>query len=499
MDQSQASQTVLEHAKIMTDIYDRMAAVHDIKLHEGQIKVARLFFNENKRIIQCQWGRNGGKTTVVIFIAVVYALLNPNSEVYIICPEKLQGKKIYFNSGRLPNFAPPEYVKSVMTTDLRVLFNNGSSITVDGCENYNGLRGIKPHLVIYDEFQDHNREFDIEVMRPNLLAKRSCLLVMGTPPKRDCYYVEFRKRLLEEIASGDNTRDYIELPCWYNPIMDMEELEKVKKQLIKSGDEKVWLREYEAKLVFGGEGAVFPHFNENIHVRPHSLLTKIVEAERDRLQWFCISDPGTSSVFATLFGAYNPARSQLFLFDEIYEKDRLKTATTIIWPRIRKMQQELYPNVGRSKWRNYYDEAEAWFANEIQVNYGVSVTPTSKQTQDIEQDISRLKTLMLSENSLLISDRCRWLIWEILNYVTDEHDCLPKDHDHLIDCLRYMLHACSYKLIHTEPLKETVVIRSDNSTFTDEKKRVYTLDQKYQDWADQVIAESLGFYDRNYH
>ena len=79
-------------------------------------------------------------------------------------------------------------------------------------------------------------------MAPNLVAKRAALVVIGTPPRRETYYVEFRAQLLQEIADGDDSRTYYEFPTFINPTIDREELEKIRIRLYKAGDEKIWLR-----------------------------------------------------------------------------------------------------------------------------------------------------------------------------------------------------------------------------------------------------------------
>ncbi len=165
------------HAEIMNAVYDRLNNVHKKPLHSAQIQLAKDYFIRGITTIQSQWGRNGGKTESALFIATVACLLNDNFWVMIICPELKQGKKIYWTSKRLQNYPPPKYVAEKATTDLRLEFVNGSVITIEGCENYDALRGVKPNLVIYDEFQDHSKEFHLEVMQPNLLGKASGLII----------------------------------------------------------------------------------------------------------------------------------------------------------------------------------------------------------------------------------------------------------------------------------------------------------------------------------
>lgn len=473
-------------------IFDRINNIHKRPLHEGQIQMSKAFFEDKKRVIFSQWGRSGAKTESNIFIATTFAILNPFTETYIVCPQIKQAKKIYWLPKRLQNYAPPQYLDGApRESELRLCFTNGSTVILDGCENYEALRGIKPHLVIYDEFQDHSKEFDEEVMQPTLMGRGASLIVTGTPPKsRDAYFVEFRQRLLDEIASGDNTRMYLELPSWMNPSLDRAELEKKKIALFKSGDEAVWYREYEGKLIFGGEGSVFPSWEPKKHVLRHDIIMPLLERDKSKLKWITACDPGTNSCFAVLFCAYNPYTSQLYVLDEIYEKDRKLTDSKSIWERIKLKEQALYPGHPPRTFKRVYDEAAAWFAREISANYGEGMVPTHKAHRSIDQDISLIKTMMAEDGLIYISDRCHWLRWEIESYVTDEKGELPEKNDHLLDCLRYGMNLVNCKIIERADSKQVIDVRTE-AAFLKHNKVMIQKESMNEDWTETVMDASL--------
>jgi len=475
---------VERHAKIMNAMYDRMNNIHKRPLHEGQVQLAKDYFNRGMRVIMSQWGRSAGKTESGLFIACVAAMLNDNFIIYIITPERKQGREIYCASKRLPNYPPPEYVKDFNMTESRLNFNNGSFICVDGCENYNSHRGLKPNLVIYDEFQHHNREFHLEVMAPNLLAKQSSLIIYGTPPKaRSAYYVEFWELLQKQIKEEEYpTRAYYEFKTEINPTIDKNELNRTRKDLIESDNEVIWYREYEGKLAFGGEDIVFPKWNPKNHCRSHKVLMSYLDHDKHKLKWFTICDPGTSSCFAVLFAVYNPYTQQIFILDEIYEKDRARTDTRQIWERIKKKEEELYPNAPPKTWRRIYDEAAAWFQREVQANYKICLTPTQKFQSNEENDISRIKMLMANSGSLNVSDRCYWLRWELEAFITDEAGHYPDKHNHLIDCFKYLMNGSSWRLIEKG---EADIMQGEVQIAPQ------VTDVKIEDWADNVVENSL--------
>lgn len=473
------------HADIMSKIYDRINYVHKKPLHKGQIQLAKDYFNRGMRVIMSQWGRNGGKTECALFIATVASLLNDNFITYIITPERKQGKEIYWASKRLQNYPPPEFVQSHKDTDIRTVFNNNSFICVDGCENYNAHRGLKPNLVIYDEFQQHSKEFHLEVMAPNLLGKNSSLIIFGTPPKqRSAFYIEFRDTLLKQIKDEDFTRSYYEFPTSINPAVDRDELAKIRKELISSNNEAIWYREYEGKLAFGGEDIVFPKWNPVVHCRTHRVAVSYVEADRQKMKWFTICDPGTSSCFAVLFAAYNPKTQQMFLLDEIYEKDRKRTDTRSIWERILKKEQELFPGAPEKTWRRIYDEAAAWFGREVSANFHVGMIPTQKQKTSEETEISKIKMIMNHPGALIVSDRCYWLRWEIESFITDEEGRYIDKNNHLLDCVKYLMQASGWKTL--EKGEEDLV---NNFNVPVEARKPSTIEP--ETWADNAVENSL--------
>lgn len=372
---------------------------------------------------------------------------------------------------RLQRYGPHQYVKEARDSELRLVFNNGSYIVLDGCENYDPLRGIKPNLVIYDEFQHHTKHFDEEVMQPNLASGSVSLVVMGTPPKRVCYYTEFRDFHLDKIRRGDTSRFYVELPSEANPKLDKAWLAGKKQDLIEKGRYNVWLREYEGKLVLDTEAAIFPFFDIDKHGQEKEELKRILERDKRRLNYFTVFDPGTATVFAALFCAYNPYSGQVFILDEIYAKDRQDMTARAIWQKAMSIQS--YWLDESSKWLNYYDEAATWFLNEVTDLYRNSpdfsgLIPTHKQrakTLRAESDgragESIIDSLMLEPKKFTVSLDCENFLWELDNYVKDEDGNYPRTHDHLIDCLYYFIQNCNIEL----SLKPDTIARDDEFEF----------------------------------
>lgn len=460
--------------------------------HEGQFPLLRAFFSDRKKIIMAQCGRSAGKTEQNLYIAWRYGLTNPGSEIYIICPEIKQAKKIYWMPKRLQYYGPQRYVKEHRDSELRTVLYNESYIVLDGCENYDAARGIKPNLVFYDEFQHHTQFFDEEVMQPNLSSGKVHLVVTGTPPKRVCYYTEFRDYHLQAIAKGDESRFYVEMHSDVNPSLDKAWLAKKREELIDRGKENVWLREYEGKLVLDTESAIFPYFSRE-HIYPRRLIEESLARDKKKLQWYAIFDPGTSTCFAALFIAYNPYTAQVYLLDEIYALEKHEMTATSVWTKASQIKSRW--GVEADDWMNYYDEAAAWFANEIRDIYGAALFPTQKMRAVRVDDEGRagesvLNTLMAKANHFYVCDDCEKFVWEMDNYVKNEQGKYPKNHDHLVDCLMYFTQNSGLQANFIPDVAAEELGR--------ERKRIKTIDELYRDVkAKNNLTESLDvdYYD----
>jgi len=434
------------YQQVLYQLHTHLKAVDRLP-HPDQGATLRALFQEGKKVIQGQAGRSFGKTELVCYLTWRFALTNPGTETYIICPEIKQAKKIYWYPNRIQNYGPRMFVAEEWESKLQLIFKNGSHIILDGCENYDGLRGIKPKLVIYDEFQHHTKFFDEEVMQPNLSFGDVALIVFGTPPKRDCYYVEFRNTVLEKIAQGNSRYAYFELPTEANPRVDKAWLAEKKADLFAKGKQNIWYREYEGKLLFDTESAIFPMFDKTRHCKPREWIEKRLERDKSKLQYLCVFDPGTATCFAVRFYAINPYTSEMYLLDEIYETRREYARAIDVWNRANEIKERW--NDDLSAWTNIYDEAALWFANEVLGEYpdmDGALLPTHKQRksaltgEDGRPGESIIMSMMLpkgAEQLFFVNDECEKFVWEIENYVKDELGRYPKTNDHLCDTLFY--------------------------------------------------------------
>jgi hypothetical protein len=219
----------------------------------------------------------------------------------------------------------------------------------------------------------------------------------------------------------------------------------------------------------------------------HEMLEAVrTRSDRDTIQKNRFRDPGTVTCFGVLIAAINPYSKEIYILDEIYETDQRETSTRKIYPRSEAKALELYPGSNiHDDFIKTADEAAAWYMNEVMDQFGVYFSPTSKNHNKKEDGISLIKDIMLF-NLIQISDRCTNLAIEIDKYALDDRGNIPKKHDHLIDCLRYLLAAAHYNM---HEMLEAVRTRSDRDTIQKNRFRDPGEDEEPKDWMANVFKD----------
>lgn len=474
--------------------------------HAGQLVAGKKLINSDVSTLFIQCGRKWGKTDFAVYLLWRHALLNPGSTCYYITPELSHGREIIWNNNRLLYFGRErdeygrflpgggdslaKYIKGKPNNvDSRIVLTNKSSIKIVGSENWAAANGLTPDFVVYDEFKVFHRAFHNE-MNPNRIVRKAPLVIIGTPPKpgdrNKEQYIEFAQECIERKDAM-----HIEASSYDNPYIPVEETDREIEKLRLRGEEDVVQREYYGKIVTGGASAIFPMISKEKHIQAHSDIIRDLGRDIKKLEWYCITDPGTTTCFATLIAAIHPYNRQMYILDEVYEKDQQRTSSREIYPRLEKIMMELhkYGDI-EEDWIKIYDEAAAWFSTEIMNQFGIYFSPTQKHLNKKENGLSLIKDLLIHD-LVVISDRCKNLFWEMENYAKDDKGNIPKKHDHLIDCFRYLMAAANY---HMNEIPEIVRKKSDYD------RRAYSLKEEAEDWEMERdwtvnLTKNWGIYD----
>jgi len=431
-------QNLSHYTKIINGLHKNWSA------HPGQVRVGKALFNDGAKDIFVEAGRNWGKTELVSYCLWRYANMYPGSENYYFSPFMKQSREILWASKRLQRFGPKEWITKINDQETRIRFTNESFIKLDGSDNVDAYRGVKPRgLIIFDEFKDFRPEF-YEAFDPNRVAHNIPIIIIGTPPDRECQFLEIAK----EFRESPN-KSYFHAPTSENPYIDKSWLENKRQTYIDRGEEDVWQREYLANYVPGGISKIFPMLNRT-HVMKHEDLMGEIKPDMKKLHYYLAADPAAATTFAIIFAAINPYTKKIYILDEIYESDQQKMSVDQIGRRFLEKREELW---SRGEWMQVYDEAATWFKNEMFDRYEEFFQPTQKALNKKDNGLSLIKDILLG-NHIVISDRCVNLYKELDNYYKDKTGKIPKLNDHGIDDLRYILGAAYYELNPSFEYKE---------------------------------------------
>lgn len=436
----------------------RLEQLHRNKdFHPKQKEVIKAIFEKGYKRIFIRKGRKGGGTQTLLYPLVRMAGCFDNMACYIIGPQYNLQKEIVWANNRLRNFIPKEWPVRFKEQEARAVFGNGSFIKVQGADNYKSMVGIEGDVFIFDELKDHDPRA-YQNCYPNVASRDAIWIVCGAPPnnKSNFYYK------LEEQIKNDPDWFFIHWSTWDNAEFlpgGREWIQNEKEAYYRNGNQDIWEVEWEARYFFGGKRTVFSDLRtdgQDSHVVPTDVLLSMVDRDKSKLQWIQVFDPGFATCFAVAFLAYNPYTSEVFLLDEIYETNRSKLSVNDIWPRVQEKELALYPN---GKWRRIYDSAAPGFPNEVKARWGrhFSFSPTYKEKDD-EDKFCRIINGAFATNRFWIASRCVNAVYEMENYLTDEHGNYPKKEDHLIDCCRYGFKAINYSYNEKQ---YDVIIRPD--------------------------------------
>lgn len=496
--------------------------------HAGQAPIAFALFRSRLRYVFLQCGRKMGKTDFAIYCMIMYAILFPNSQIYYIADTMKHGAELIWENGRLPNFflkpkrlrsesneefnarkewgryLHDKYVLKSTNDDYRMQFKNGSFIKIDGSEQYSNADGIEPDFLVYDEFKHHDPRYHIAA-EPNLRVKKAPLLILGTPPEETGTYYEKIANQFKKLSYAK----HFKRPSYMNPVLyplgknDPEFLEEYNKYL--PDDEDVALRELMAEIVVSGSKSLFPSLESpsvdpetdlpvvgeyTRHWRPYNELIAEIQNNPKDWEFHSVFDPGSATCFGVLFGAMNRYTKEVVILDNIYEKVVNRMSTMVIYPESLNIMKSINPML--TEWQQTYDNAAKWFSNEVQYNFeDMSLTPCDKDLKNKENKLGQIKD-MLRLGKLILSDKCWWLLWEMIHYRKDEKGKIPKANDHLIDCLRYLLNAMGYDF--DEMYKEANPVR-DSRGFTQEPSIKYDYRKSEHEEALWMPEEEFEDYD----
>jgi hypothetical protein len=409
------------------------------RYNAAQQQLHEAIYTKKKKRVVLVWGRKTGKTEGFIQIALEHTAPLPYRSGYLIGPTRKQQTEILWRNRRIHNAIPADVPHKPLETDFRMMVGVESFLKVDGSEEFASYRGTEYDIMVQDEGQDSDPRF-YDASYPNLAARDGLLLTAGTIHSNPQNWFNLK---VQDEWMHDPDVEVIFAPTWVNAKnlaggKGEEWLKREKEKYYKAGDGPQWEREYEARFVFGGRRSVFPTYNLRVRRKPLDVIEAEIQRDRRVLKFIEIADP-SQSCFGVLFMAINPYTKYVYVLDEIYERDRSKTSVGSIWTRILEIEAKhkiIEP-------LRVYDEAAAWFENEMATQIEVGWVPSQKQSKSKEDNISLTKDI-LEARLLTVNEECSHFDAEMIGYEYDENSVIIKKNDHLVDGFFYGLSVYGY-------------------------------------------------------
>lgn len=203
------------------------------------------------RLVVWCWARRGGKDFTAFCYAIKKMVEKPIN-VVIVWPTKKQGYDNFWtaidNDGRKVLDQIPSSIVANQTnspTDMRIIFKNGSSLTLLGATDPDALRGANAKLYIFSEFVDIDSAV-YEVIRPVVAVNGGQIIIQSTPKVDGVSGGTFKimfDRAMRLMKAGDRTQfaSLITADEYLTP----EILEDLRQEAIsKYGNDFFWRQEY---------------------------------------------------------------------------------------------------------------------------------------------------------------------------------------------------------------------------------------------------------------
>ena len=433
--------------------------------HKGQKAAGQALFESPADIVYVECGRKWGKSEFAVYTCWLYAILNNNAEVYYLAPQVDQVKELVWANYRMQscNTYKNDFLSQmerilggpikVYNQEKRLVFPNGSFIKCHGSDNYNAQRGLKPDFIVADEYRDFKPEW-IEAVRPNMLVKRGKMLFITTPPHGPNQAYDLAVECKEGIAAGDKTYFYINQPTLINDRIEGLEVEvgREERRLKKLGRYNEYLREYKAMYIVSDENAVIPQLNRELMV-PHDQIVQEIRESSDKLEFYCVLNPGNSTIFGISLYCVNRHTGQLWLLDEKMLYDSNKTSIRSIWPSVVSLIDDLMVNRGKDLTFEDVNISVAgekpWIVRDLLDLEGVVANLTTKDCKKVDYNVNLIKDIAMARR-LILSDRCSALVRESETYQRSRKTFkIPGDETKL---LLYNLRAVLYEMGYTTDL-----------------------------------------------
>jgi len=216
-----------------------------MQLHEKQKQIVE----SNARFKVVRAGRRSGKSAVMVEIMLFEAMSQKDRNVFYISPTMKQSRSIIWETLKARLQGVGELNESRLEVVVPTRDGGKSRLYISGFEARENFRGMKAHLIVFDEL-DTMKDFFIgwqEIFRPALTDTAGKATFIGTPKKENP-----NLRRLEKITETDPDYEAFHFTTSDNPHVPETEIKKAKEEL----DYDTYKQEYLAEYI-DNQGSLF--------------------------------------------------------------------------------------------------------------------------------------------------------------------------------------------------------------------------------------------------
>ena len=439
-----------------------------VSMHSGQKRIFDALFKLDAEFVYVNCGRKFGKSHFACIAAWVMMIMRPGAEVYYTTPTAKLAKELVWANRRMQTLCSgsDDFIKDMEKTlggkikiydsEMRIVLPTGSFVKVDNSNNIDNILGLKPDLVVCDEYRTFKPQW-LEFMRPNMLVKPGVILFITTPPLGPNHAYDTELECRDGMRRGDPRYFHINLPTLSNDkISWLPEFVKSEKQRLEThGRQKEFIREYMAQYVSDSEYAVLPQISRHTLAK-NPIVSADILGEAELILAFN-SDDATS--IGCLFCLYDRAARKLFVVDEIKQTDSAKSTLGQILPEVDEKIQVLkqqFPSIVSPVL--YLTNGQVpWLARDLSFQYNQAAIESDDDLRNSDTNLQLIKDLAHSDR-LILSPKIWDLVVECEKWMRDPvtgripyKNRVPL----LVDCLRFVVSAADYGLdFSIQPLDE---------------------------------------------
>jgi len=419
-----------------------MTQISEIRLSKWQSKVS---LDEHRyKVINC--GRRAGKSFLVSFEMMNFAVEHPDTDIWYISPTYKQSKSIMWQM--LKEIVPYKAIKKCNENELIIELVNNSRLLLKGGDNPDSLRGVKIDFCVFDETAFFSRWSEVwKVIRPTLVDSKAKVWFISTPNGFN-HFKELYETRSDDWASFHFT-------SYDNPFLDMKELDLMKREMDEDSFAQEVLGEFRKM-----SGLIYKEFNRDIHMVdiPSFKFTQDWTFTR-------ALDFGFAHKSALGYFAISPTKDEIYLYDGIYQSGLFESQIAEI---VREKDK------GKEIIKPVADSAQPMNIAQL-FHLGVRFDGVDKETDSVKNGIVRVAELLkvradTGKPTLMFNKDLAWIADEFETYRWIENkssdgvvrEVPSKVNDDAMDMIRY------FAITHTNRVEAEMFITQDREKLSRE-------------------------------